>query len=66
MEGVYGCGMHRNPQEVSIMIKNKFVALAILLVLVAGTVVFLAFRSPFGPVLTLIGIVLYFVFNKKQ
>jgi hypothetical protein len=48
------------------MIKNRFVALAILAVLVAGTVVFLAFRSPFGPVLTLAGIVAYFIFNKKE
>lgn len=48
------------------MIKNKLVALAILAVLVSGTVAFLAFRSPFGPLLTLAGIVAYLFFNKKD
>jgi hypothetical protein len=48
------------------MIKNKFVALAILAVLIAGTVVFAVYRSPLGPVLTLAGVLAYFLFNKKS
>ncbi len=48
------------------MIKNKFIALVILFVLLAGTLVFLVYRSPLGPVLTLIGVVAYFIFNKKD
>jgi predicted RND superfamily exporter protein len=47
------------------MIKNKFVALAILAVLLAGTALFAVYRSPLGPLLTLAGVVAYFVFNKK-
>lgn len=48
------------------MIRNKFVALAILAVLIAGTIVFLLLKSPLGPVLTLAGVLAYFVFNKKE
>lgn len=48
------------------MIRNKFVALAILAVLIAGTAVFVLFRSLLGPVLTLAGVIAYFVFNKKE
>jgi hypothetical protein len=51
--------------EVLIMIKNKLVALAILAILISGTIVFAVYRSPWGPVLTLAGIVAYFIFNKK-
>ena len=47
------------------MIKNKFVAIAILAVLLAGAVLFAVYRSPFGPLLTLAGVIAYFVFNKK-
>ncbi len=47
------------------MIKNKLVALAILAVLISGTVVFAVYRSPLGPLLTLAGVVAYFIFNKK-
>ncbi|MCX6817688.1 MAG: hypothetical protein NTU57_02430 [Candidatus Aenigmarchaeota archaeon] len=48
------------------MIKNKFIALLILAVLITGTVLFAFFQSPLGPVLTLIGIATYFIFNKKD
>jgi hypothetical protein len=48
------------------MIKNKFVALAILAVLVAGTVTFVVYRSAIGPVLTIAGVLAYFFFNKKE
>ncbi len=48
------------------MIKNKFIALVILFVLLTGTLIFLVYKSPLGPVLTLIGVVAYFIFNKKD
>lgn len=48
------------------MIKNRLIALVILAVLISGTLIFLALRSPVGPVLTLIGVVAYFIFNKKE
>jgi putative flippase GtrA len=48
------------------MIKNKFIALGILAVLIAGTVIFALFKSALGPVLTLAGIIAYFIFNKKE
>ncbi|MFH1236898.1 MAG: hypothetical protein V1648_00635 [Candidatus Aenigmatarchaeota archaeon] len=48
------------------MIKNKLVALLILAVLISGTVLFAFYQSPFGPVLTLVGIAAYFIFNKKD
>lgn len=46
------------------MIKNKFIALILLILMVAGAVMFTVFRSPWGPVLTLIGIIGYFIFNR--
>ena len=48
------------------MIKNRFVALAILFALIAGTLAFVFYKSPYGPLLTLAGIIAYFVFNKKD
>ena len=48
------------------MIKNKLVALLILAVLIAGTVLFAFFQSPLGPVLTLAVVAAYFIFNKKD
>jgi hypothetical protein len=48
------------------MIRNKLVALVILAVLISGTLLFLALRSPFGPLLTLAGIIAYLVLNKKE
>jgi cytochrome b subunit of formate dehydrogenase len=47
------------------MIKNRLIALVILAVLITGMVLFAVYRSPFGPLLTLAGVIAYFVFNKK-
>ena len=47
------------------MIKNKFIALVLLAFLVAGAVLFTVFRSPWGPVLTIIGIAGYLFFNRR-
>ncbi len=46
------------------MIENKFLALLLLILMVAGAVLFTIFRSPWGPVLTLIGIIGYFALNR--
>ncbi|NIO22508.1 MAG: hypothetical protein GTN38_00590 [Candidatus Aenigmarchaeota archaeon] len=48
------------------MIKNKFIAVILLILMVAGAVLFTFFRSPWGPVITLIGIIGYFIFNKRD
>jgi hypothetical protein len=47
------------------MIKNRFVAIVLLILMVAGAVLFTVFRSPWGPVITLIGIIGYFFFNRR-
>jgi hypothetical protein len=48
------------------MIKNKFVAILLLILMVAGAVLFTVFRSPWGSVITLIGIIGYFFFNRRD
>jgi len=47
------------------MIENKLVAILLLILMVAGAVIFTVFRSYWGPVLTLAGIVGYFLFNRR-
>ena len=46
------------------MIENRFLAFLLLVLMVLGAVLFTIFRSPWGPALTLIGIIGYFLLNK--
>ncbi|MEE9322908.1 MAG: hypothetical protein V3U72_00015 [Candidatus Aenigmarchaeota archaeon] len=48
------------------MIENKVIALILLILLISGTLLFLLYSSPLGPVLTLIGVIGYFIFNKRE
>ncbi|NIO21830.1 MAG: hypothetical protein GTN76_14150 [Candidatus Aenigmarchaeota archaeon] len=48
------------------MIKNKFIAVILLIIMIAGAVLFTVLRSPWGPVITLIGIIGYFIFNRMD
>jgi len=48
------------------MINNKYIALIILVILIAGMLAFAVFRSPLGVILTLAGVISYFVLNKKE
>lgn len=47
------------------MIDNKFIAVILLVLLISGAILFLVYQSPVGPLLTLAGVIGYFVFNKK-
>jgi len=47
------------------MIRNRFIAVILLIMMVAGAVLFTLYRSLWGPALTLIGILGYFFFNRK-
>ena len=48
------------------MIENKIIALILLAFLIAGAALFLLYNSPLGPVLTLIGVIGYLIFNKRD
>jgi|GEM_PF-2078226 len=48
------------------MIKNKFIAVILLILMVAGAVLFTIYGSPWGPVITLIGILGYLFFNRRD
>jgi len=48
------------------MIKNKFIAVILLILMVAGAVLFVLLGSPWGPVLTIIGIIGYLIFNRRD
>ncbi len=48
------------------MIKNKLIAIVLLILLISGTLLFILYGSPLGTVLVLIGVVGYLVFNKKE
>lgn len=48
------------------MIKNKLIAIVLLIIILSGTVLFLLYNSPFGTLLVLIGVIGYFIFNKKE
>ncbi|UCC91612.1 MAG: hypothetical protein JSV39_04890 [Candidatus Aenigmatarchaeota archaeon] len=47
------------------MIENRFIALILLVILIAGTALFLLYNSPLGTVLVLAGVIGYFIFNKR-
>ncbi len=48
------------------MIKNRLIAVILLIVLISGTLLYVINQSPFGPVLTIAGIMGFFVFNRKE
>ena len=48
------------------MIKNRFIAILLLILMVAGAILFTFYRSLWGPVITLVGIVGYFIFNRRE
>jgi len=48
------------------MIENRLIAVVLLIFLIAGAVLFIFFNSPLGPLFTLIGVIGYFIFNRKK
>ncbi len=48
------------------MIKNKLIAIILLILLISGTILFILYNSPFGTLLVLIGVIGYFIFNKRE
>jgi general stress protein CsbA len=48
------------------MIKNKYIAIVLLVLMIAGAVLFTVFRSLWGPIITLIGICGYLLFNRGE
>lgn len=48
------------------MIENKAIAIILLILLISGTILFILYNSPIGTVLVLIGVIGYFVFNKRE
>ena len=48
------------------MIKNRLIAIILLIVLISGTLLYVINQSPLGPVLTIAGIVGFFAFNRKE
>lgn len=48
------------------MIENKLIAIILLILLISGTILFILYNSPIGTVLVLIGVIGYFVFNKRE
>lgn len=48
------------------MIKNKLIAIILLILLISGTILFILYNSPLGTLLVLIGVIGYFVFNKRE
>lgn len=48
------------------MIENKAIAVILLVFLISGAILFIFFNSPLGPLFSLIGIIGYFVFNRKK
>ncbi|MCK4335504.1 MAG: hypothetical protein KAW40_02140 [Candidatus Aenigmarchaeota archaeon] len=48
------------------MIENKAIAIILLILLISGTILFILYNSPIGTVLVLVGVIGYFVFNKRE
>ena len=48
------------------MIENKLIAIILLILLISGTILFILYNSPIGTVLVLVGVIGYFVFNKRE
>lgn len=48
------------------MIENKAIAVILLVFLIAGALLFILYNSPLGPLFTLVGVVGYFIFNRKE
>jgi predicted membrane protein len=47
------------------MIENRFIAVILLILMITGAVLFTLFRSPWGPVITIAGIIGFLFFNRR-
>ena len=48
------------------MIENKLIAIVLLIIILSGTILFILYNSPLGTLLVLIGVIGYFIFNKRE